>query len=97
MGLDLAALRKIAHLARLELSEAELHAYGPQIDAILDHIGALRTLEVEGVEPLAHAVELADVRRDDVPRPCLPADAALANAPAVAGPYFTVPRILDQL
>jgi aspartyl-tRNA(Asn)/glutamyl-tRNA(Gln) amidotransferase subunit C len=96
MALDAAALRKIAHLARLELSEAELKAYGPQIGAILDHIGELRKLDVEGVEPLAHAVELADVRRDDVPRPGLPSDAALANAPAVAGPYFTVPRILDQ-
>ena len=95
MALDPGSLRRLAHLARLRLSDAELAAYGAQIDAVLEHLEELKKLDVAGVPPLDHAVDLANVRRDDEVRPGLSPEAALSNAPATSGPFFTVPRILD--
>ncbi|MBI4565501.1 MAG: Asp-tRNA(Asn)/Glu-tRNA(Gln) amidotransferase subunit GatC [Planctomycetes bacterium] len=95
MAIDRDAVRKIAHLARLELSEAEIELYQAQLGGILDHIEKLRELNVEGVEPLAHAAALATVHREDEPRPGLSTEDALSNAPEKIGPYFVVPRILD--
>ncbi|HTF56693.1 MAG TPA: Asp-tRNA(Asn)/Glu-tRNA(Gln) amidotransferase subunit GatC [Planctomycetota bacterium] len=95
MALDPESLRRLAHLARLRLSDAELAAYGTQVGAILEHLEELKKLDVANVPPLDHAVDLADVRRADEPRPGLSPEAALANAPATTGPFFTVPRILD--
>lgn len=95
MALDPANLRHLARLARLELSDAELESIRTRMQAILEYVDQLKKLDVEGVPPLDHAVDLSNVRRDDDPRPGLPAEAALANAPVVAGPYFAVPRIID--
>jgi aspartyl-tRNA(Asn)/glutamyl-tRNA(Gln) amidotransferase subunit C len=95
MAFDPGNLRHIARLARLELSDAELESIRTRMQAILEYVDQLKKLDVEGVPPLDHAVDLANVRRDDEPRPGLPAEAALANAPAVAGPYFAVPRIIE--
>jgi len=65
------------------------------MQAILDYVDQLKKLDVEGVPPLDNAVDLTNVRRNDEPRPGLPPEAALANAPSVVGPYFAVPRIID--
>ena len=88
-------LPHLARMARLELSAAELEALRPRLQAIIEYVDQLKKLDVEGVPPLDHAADLANPRREDVTRPGLPAEAALANAPAVAGPYFTVPRIIE--
>lgn len=88
-------LQHIARLARLALSDAELESIRPRLQAIIEYVDQLKKLDVEGVPPLDHAVDLTSPRRDDEPRPGLPAEAALANAPAVLGPYFVVPRIID--
>jgi len=95
MDFDPAALRHIARLARLDLTDADLEAIRPRLQAIIEYVDQLKKLDVEGVPPLDNAVDLTNVRRPDDPRPGLPAEAALANAPAVAGPYFAVPRIID--
>ena len=88
-------LPHLARLARLELSEAELEALRPRLQAIIEYVDQLKKLDVEGVPPLDHAADLANPRRADETRPGIPSEAALANAPAVAGPYFTVPRIIE--
>jgi len=95
MALDADHLRRIARLARLEISETEFEAIRTRMQTILDFVDQLKRLDVEGVPPLDHAVDLSNIRRDDEPRPGLTAEAALANAPVVAGPYFVVPRIID--
>ena len=67
-----------------------------QLDAILAYVDKLRELDVEGVEPTSHAVPLVDVMRDDALAPCLPQEAALANAPDRDGEFFRVPRIIED-
>ena len=88
-------LPHLARLARLDLTEAEVEALRPRLQAIIEYVDQLKKLDVEGVPPLDNAVDLANVRRGDDPRPGLQSEAALSNAPSVAGPYFTVPRIIE--
>lgn len=96
MGFDPAEVRRIAHLARLELSDADLTRYASQIDAILHHIEKLKAVNIEGVEPFLQPGELSTVTRADEVRPSLPPEEALKNAPARLGTYFVVPKVLDQ-
>jgi aspartyl-tRNA(Asn)/glutamyl-tRNA(Gln) amidotransferase subunit C len=86
----------VARLARLSLTDEELELMRQQLDAILAYIDKLRELDVEGVEPTAHAVPLINVMRDDDVVPSLLQDAALANAPDRAGEFFRVPRIIED-
>jgi aspartyl-tRNA(Asn)/glutamyl-tRNA(Gln) amidotransferase subunit C len=85
----------VAHLARLELSDAELTAMTAQLGAILDYVEQLRQVDTDGVEPLAHPLPLENVFRDDEPVPSLPVDEALANAPDRRGDFYGVPAVLD--
>src|SRR5438045_6266607 len=71
----------VARLARLELSEDELARFAEQLNAILEAVGKVAELDLEGVEPTAHPLDLVNVWAEDEPRPCLTADEALANAP----------------
>ena len=89
-------VQHVARLARLHLSDEELERMREQLDAILAYIDKLRELDVEGVEPTSHAVPLVDVMRDDALAPCLPQEAALANAPDRDGEFFRVPRIIED-
>jgi aspartyl-tRNA(Asn)/glutamyl-tRNA(Gln) amidotransferase subunit C len=89
-------VQHVARLARLHLTDGELERMREQLDAILAYIDKLRELDVEGVEPTAHAVPLVNVMRDDEPAPCLSQEAALANAPDPAGEFFRVPRIIED-
>lgn len=95
MAIDRKTVEHVAKLSRLKLSEADFAQYGPQLGAILDYIAKLETLDVSGTEPLAHAAESADVMRDDAPRPSIPRDAALANAPEKTGEFFVVPKVVE--
>jgi aspartyl-tRNA(Asn)/glutamyl-tRNA(Gln) amidotransferase subunit C len=93
--LDVENLRRLARLARLDLSDQELQSVRGRMEAVIDYVDQLKKLNVEGVPPLDHAAELTIARRADEPRPGLSAESALGNAPSVAGPYFTVPRIIE--
>lgn len=88
-------VRKVAHLARLNLSNAELETYTRQLGDVLHYVELLNSVETQDVEPLAHPHEIANVLRADDPAPSLPREAALANAPQSDGKYFLVPAILD--
>jgi aspartyl-tRNA(Asn)/glutamyl-tRNA(Gln) amidotransferase subunit C len=85
----------VAHLSRISLSREETEKLGPQLSHILDYIEKLKELDVNGVEPTAHAVPIVNVTRADEPRPSLPHDEALLNAPAQASGLFVVPKILE--
>jgi len=88
-------VRKVAHLARLKLSDAEVATYTRQLADVLQYVDQLSSVDTANVRPLAHPHEIANVLRADEPAPSLPRDAALANAPQSDGRYFLVPAILD--
>jgi aspartyl-tRNA(Asn)/glutamyl-tRNA(Gln) amidotransferase subunit C len=87
---------RVARLARLALTDAELVTMREQLNAILAHIDALRAVDTTGIEPTSHAVPQFNVMREDEPRPCFPREEMLANAPDRAGEFFRVPRIIED-
>ena len=87
---------KVAHLARLELSDAELDTYTEQLGAVLDHAADVAALDLADVPPTAHPLPLVNVLRDDVVGPCVDRDEVLAQAPAVEDRRFRVPAILGE-
>ena len=96
MSLTLDEVKKVARLARLELSEADLGRMQAQLSAILDYVDQLQKLDTDGVEPLAHPLPVQNVFRPDEPRPSLPVDDALRNAPSRVGDYFGVPAVFGD-
>lgn len=86
---------KVAKLARLKLTDAELDDCTTKLGKILDYVESLNEINTDDVEPLVHAVELSNVFRDDEAQPSLPQTAALSNAPKTDGRYFLVPQILE--
>lgn len=95
MSLSREEVRKIALLARLELSEPEIDRQTDRINALLDHFEALQKLDLEGIEPTSHSFPIANVMREDEPRPSLDREDALSNAPLQRDGCFVVPRILN--
>ena len=81
----------VARLARLALTEEELDRLGRELNAILEAVGKVSELDLDDVEPTSHPLELVNVWAEDEPRPSLPLEEALANAPARAGDFFRVP------
>lgn len=84
----------IAHLARIHLTDGELDRFAAELTTILDHMAALAEVDTTGVEPMTHAVPTTLRLRDDRPRPSLPPEVALADAPAVRDGCFEVPAII---
>jgi aspartyl-tRNA(Asn)/glutamyl-tRNA(Gln) amidotransferase subunit C len=86
---------RIAKLARLELTDAEIAEFQGEIAEILTHVEKLSEVDVSGIEPTAHAVPITNVVRDDVVGTCLDRKDVLANAPATAeGDLIRVPVVI---
>jgi aspartyl-tRNA(Asn)/glutamyl-tRNA(Gln) amidotransferase subunit C len=83
----------VARLARLEIPESELERVREQLGAILEAVGKVSELELSGVEPTSHPLDVVNVWADDESRPSLPLDDALANAPDPADGAFRVPAV----
>jgi len=81
----------VARLARLRLSEPEVETMAAELSGILEHVDRIGRLDLEGVEPTSHVVELENVWRADEPRPSLPQETALAPAPEPQDGAFRVP------
>ena len=81
----------VARLARLQLSEQEVDRMAGEMSTILGHVETMNELDLEGVEPTSHVVELQNVLREDVPRDCLPRERALEQASDAADGGFRVP------
>ena len=94
--IDEAQVRRVALLSRLELSDEEVVQFSGQLSDIVEYIEKLNELDTDNVEPLAHCLPVHNVLRDDIPRPSLTNDQALANAPEHEDEYFKVPKILDD-
>ncbi len=89
-------VRKVAHLSRLQVSDTEVDRLSQQLGDILTYVELLNEVSTDDVEPMAHAIELSNVLRNDEPRESLPRQQALANAPNSDGRYFLVPAILEE-
>ena len=91
---------RVADLAYLDLSDAELDTYRAQIDEILEYVGKLNELDTTNVEPMAQVLaddQTADATlREDLVVPCAVADEVLRHAPDPEPPYFRVPRVIER-
>ncbi len=81
----------VARLARLELSVDEVERMTAELSHVLEHVDRIAELDLEGVPPTSHVVEVTGALRADEPRPSLPREVALAQAPAVQDGGFLVP------
>ena len=91
MAIEREQLQHVAHLARLELSDAELERLGPQLNDIIAAVSKVAELDLTDVPPTSHPLDVVNVWEADEPRPCLTAEEALANAPEREGDFFKVP------
>ncbi|MGA0899368.1 MAG: Asp-tRNA(Asn)/Glu-tRNA(Gln) amidotransferase subunit GatC [Luteolibacter sp.] len=89
-------VRYVAGLARLELSDEEIAEFQPQLDAIMEHVDALKQLDIDGIEPTAHAAPVFDRMRDDLPHTSLPIEAVLQNAPDRSQNQIRVPKVVTD-
>ncbi len=85
----------VAHLARLHLADSEIQVFQKQLDHILQHVHMLTHLDVDHVEPTAHAMPVENAYREDDIRPCLSHDEVMDNAPNGRGGLFIVPKIIE--
>jgi aspartyl-tRNA(Asn)/glutamyl-tRNA(Gln) amidotransferase subunit C len=85
----------VAELAKLALTDEEVERFGGQLNQILEAVSKVSELDLSGVEPTSHPLDLANVWGEDEPRPSLPLDAALANAPEREGDFFRVPPAVE--
>lgn len=96
MSLSREEVEKVALLARLQLSEEELAMMTAQLGQIIEYMELLDELDTKDVAPMAHAVEVTNVFRDDVPGESLDRVDALANAPDHDDEFFLVPAVLGE-
>ena len=85
----------VAALARLELTDAEKSVFQPQLEGIVSYVDKISEVPVDGVEPMMHGRELVNAFREDVVRPGMSTEAALANAPKRVGDEFLLPKIVE--
>jgi aspartyl-tRNA(Asn)/glutamyl-tRNA(Gln) amidotransferase subunit C len=83
----------VARLARLEIPEDEIERVREQLGAILEAVGKVSELDLEDVEPTSHPLDVVNVYGEDEPRPSLPREKALRNAPDPADGAFRVPAV----
>jgi aspartyl-tRNA(Asn)/glutamyl-tRNA(Gln) amidotransferase subunit C len=96
MSLDVEAARKIAKLARLNIPPAELTALAADLSKIIDWVGQLDEVNVQGVEPLANVNDGSlGWREQDVVTDGNKAEDILSNAPSRTADYFTVPKVIE--
>ena len=87
-------VRHVAKLSRLALSDERLAKFSTQLESILEYVAKIGEVDVSGVEPMAHALPIHNVFREDVVEPSLPLEKVLENAPDSDGPFFKVPKVI---
>lgn len=88
-------VRYVANLARLNLTDSEVDEFQAQLGRIVEYFNELRELDLEKVEPMAHAASIQNVFREDVCRPGLDHALVMANAPQKSADLFVVPKIVE--
>lgn len=87
---------RVANLARLKLTPEELQSVATQLGRILEYVQVFDELDTDDVQPMAHAVELSNVFRDDKVVEPLPRNLALSNAPKTDNKFFLVPQVIEH-
>jgi len=95
MSISHEEVRHLALLVRLGLSHDDAERYAGQLSHILESFEILDQVDTSQVEPTSHAITLANVMREDEPKPCLPVEEVLANAPNRENTYFKVRPVLE--
>lgn len=96
MALSEDEVRHVAMLARLALTDDEVTQLAPQLSEILDYAETVSEATATDVDPLTHPFPLRNIMRDDEPRPSLPRDVILSQAPEAREDRFAVPRIVAE-
>ena len=95
MSVDQATVRRIAHLARIKVSDDDVPQLQGELNAILRFVEELASVDVEGVEPMTSVMPMPMKKRADVVSDGGIADAILANAPAREDHFFKVPKVVE--
>ena len=95
-SLDEAAVRHVARLARLKITDTEAALFAAQLSKVLEYVEQLNELDTYNVPPTAHTLPVSNVFREDVVRSSWTPDQALHNAPDSHNGFFRVPKVLDQ-
>ena len=85
----------VAHLARLEIDDAQKDKFTSQLNDILLYIDKLNELDTQGVEPMSHAMAVTNAFREDRIVDSLGTEKSLANAPDARGEFFRVPKVIE--
>ncbi|MDD1421164.1 Asp-tRNA(Asn)/Glu-tRNA(Gln) amidotransferase subunit GatC [Dolichospermum sp. ST_sed1] len=93
--IDSEQVRKVANLARLELTADEEAQFTTQLGSILDYIEQLNQLDVTNIAPTTRAIDVSNVTREDILQPYTDREAILNSAPQQEGDFFRVPKILN--
>ncbi len=93
--IDSQLVRKVANLARLELTADEEAQFTTQLGSILDYIEQLNQLDVTNIAPTTRAIDVSNVTREDILQPYPEREAILNSAPQQEGDFFRVPKILN--
>jgi len=95
-GISQEDVAHLAHLAHIDIPADELGHYAKQLDAILNAVAEVSSLDTANVVAMSHPVPMTNVFREDIPGVSLTAEQALSGAPAVEDERFRVPRSLDE-
>jgi aspartyl-tRNA(Asn)/glutamyl-tRNA(Gln) amidotransferase subunit C len=95
MSVDIATVKRVAHLARIAVTEEEASSFQGEINAILGFVEQLNEVDVDGVEPLTSVVAQTMKKREDVVSDGYYADRVVANAPISDDDFFVVPKVVE--
>ena len=95
MSVDAATVRRVAHLARVRVSDEEVEPLRAELNAILGFVEQLNEVDVTGVEPMTSVLPMTMKKRDDKVTDGGKATDIVANAPATEGNYFLVPKVVE--
>lgn len=95
MSVDAATVRRIAHLARIAVAEAEVESLKSELNVILAFVEQLSEVDVAGVEPMTSVTPMAMMQRDDVVTEGGIPDDIIKNAPATEDHFFLVPKVVE--
>lgn len=95
MSVDLATVKRVAHLARIAVSEDEAQRMMGELNGILGFVEQLSEVDIEGVEPMTSVTPMAMKERDDVVTDGNKAADVVANAPVSDRDFFLVPKVVE--
>jgi len=94
MDINLETVEYIAKLAKISVSDEEKSKFVPQLSKIITYIEKLGELDTEGISPMSSVISTKNVSREDEPKPSMPRDEVLANAPSSQNGFFKVPKVI---